>query len=783
LIFERFLNPERKSMPDIDIDFCYNRRQEVIDYVKKHYGTDHVAQIITFGRMKARAAIRDVGRVFDLPIPFVDKIAKLIPPRAKNIKEAIETEQELRDLYRDDVNIKSLLDTAQQLEGLARHPGIHAAGVVISKHPLRKCVPLYSSGGEGISTQYEMKNLEKIGLLKMDFLGLRTLTVMQNTVQLIKQNRNINLEVSNLPLDDKATAALLQKGQTTGVFQLESEGMRKILMDLHPENFEDLIPLVALYRPGPLGSGMVDDFISCRHGKKKIQYKHPLLESSLKETYGVILYQDQVMKISNELAGFSMGQADLLTRAMGKKKHDVMAQQKELFVAGAIKRGVPEKVAIEIFDLMAYFAGYGFNKAHSTCYAYIVYQTAYLKANYPVEFMAANLTSVMDKSDKLVAFISECKKMGIKILPPHVNYSTFEFGVQGENIIFGLGGIKNVGQGAIETILNTRKKEGSFESLFDFCKRVDLRTVNKRVLENLILSGAFDGLGSNRAQLFNTVEKAIEYAQQIQKEEGRRQIQLFDMETSVPLPPSIVHMEDFPYDKLLSLEKESIGFYLSGHPLNPYESKLKSLITSTSDKLPLIRDRRKVIIGGLLVQARKNLTKKQETMAYLTIEDLEGEIEVIVFPKCYKEYGHLLREDNILLISGIVKIEEFGGTYDEEEEEVRDKQLKISFIAEKIEEFQKEDATPDKGNDSNRIKSRHQGIHIKVLLDTMEYKQLELLKSCLHSQISEQPVYIHLEKGIEKRLVALGKDYWASPRCIEQEVSSLLGDKAVVWME
>ena len=783
LIFERFLNPERKSMPDIDIDFCYTRRPEVIEYVKRKYGTDHVAQIITFGRMKAKAAIRDVGRVFDLPIAFVDKIAKLIPAKAKNIKESLETEQELRDMAREDMNVKRLLETAQELEGLARNPGIHAAGVVISRHPLIKCVPLYSSGGDGISTQYEMKNLEKIGLLKMDFLGLRTLTVMRDALELIEQNRHIKVDITKLPLDDPATASLLQKGQTVGVFQLESEGMTKIVMELTPEKFEDLIPLVALYRPGPLGSGMVEDFIACRHGKKKIQYKHPLLEPILKETYGVILYQDQVMKISNELAGFTMGQADLLTRAMGKKKHDVMAQQKGLFIEGAVKKGVPAKTAEEIFDLMAFFAGYGFNKAHSACYAYIVYQTAYLKANYPVELMAANLTSVMDKTEKIAILISECKKMGIKILPPHVNISNFAFNVHGENIILGLGGIKNVGEGAIKAIVEARNREGNFESLFDFCQRVDLRSVNKRVIENLILAGAFDNLGANRAQLVNSIEQAMEYGQQIQKEKDSRQIQLFDMDAEAgSMPPSIGAMEEYSYDKRLSLEKASLGFYISGHPLTPCEAKIKSLITATSVKLHLIRDRRKVTIGGLVVQTKKTLTKKQETMAYLTLEDLEGEIETIVFPKCYKEYGHLLIEDKILLIEGTVKIEERGG-YSDDEEEITEKQIKVTFFAEKISEFSLQEQAEEKEDEHDKVQSKYQGIHIKVLLDSVEYKNLQTLKDFLHSQISEQPVYIHLEKGIEKRLIALNKDYWASPIGIEHNLSGLLGENALVWVE
>jgi len=775
LIFERFLNPERKSLPDIDIDFCYNRRQEVINYVKGLYGQDHVAQIITFGRMKARAVIRDVGRVFELPLPFVDKIAKLIPTRAKNIKDALDTESELQDLYREDMNVKRLLDTAQELEGLARHPGIHAAGVVISKYPLEKCVPLHTTDGTDISTQYEMKNLEKIGLLKMDFLGLRTLTVMYDAISLIKKNRGVEVNISNLPLDDKKTMELLQRAQTVGVFQLESDGMKKIVRELKPEKFEDLIPLVALYRPGPLGSGMVDDFIDCRRGRKKIEYKHPMLEPVLNETYGVILYQDQVMKISNELAGFSMGQADLLTRAMGKKKHDVMAKQKGLFIEGAVNKGVPKKTAEEIFDLMAFFAGYGFNKAHSSCYAYIAYQTAYLKANYPVEFMAALLTSVMDKTDKLVVFISECKKMGIKILPPHINTSVFNFDVSGDNIVYGLGGIRNVGQGAIESIISARVKEGSFESLFDFCKRVDLRTVNKRVLENLIQSGALDGLGSHRAQMIASIEQAAEYGQQIQREKNRGQIQLFGSDDMDTLPPPCANVEPFTYERELAMEKESLGFYLSGHPLRPFEHKLKKKITVTSDKLYNIKDRkRKVTVGGLLTQMHKTITKKNEQMARFTLEDLEGEIEVIVFPRCYKEFSQFLIEDKIVMVEGNVKLDEYG-------DDELDKRVKISFFAESIKFFETEEGKEENIDEQKSIQNK--GIHIKVILDSMGHKDLESLKEFLYSQISEQPVYLHLERGVEKKLLALEKMFWASPIGIESQVNSLLGDTCMVWLE
>ena len=775
LIFERFLNPERKSLPDIDIDFCYNRRQEVIEYVRELYGNDHVAQIITFGRMKARAVIRDVGRVFELPLPFVDKIAKLIPAKAKNIKEALETEAELDNLYTEDMSVKRLLDTAQELEGLARHPGIHAAGVVISKYPLEDCVPLHTTGGTDISTQYEMKNLEKIGLLKMDFLGLRTLTVMEDAVKLIKKNRGVELDIGNLPLADNKTIELLQRSQTVGVFQLESDGMKKIVRELKPEGFEDLIPLVALYRPGPLGSGMVDDFIECRRGRKEIEYKHPFLEPILKETYGVILYQDQVMKISNELAGFSMGQADLLTRAMGKKKHDVMAKQKGVFIDGAVEKGVPKETAEEIFDLMAFFAGYGFNKAHSACYAYIAYQTAYLKANYPVEFMAGLITSVMDKSDKLAVFISECKKMGIAILPPHVNTSVFSFDVEGDNIIYGLGGVKNVGQGAIEAIICSREKEGPFESLFDFCKRVDLRTVNKRVLENLIQAGAFDGLGEHRAQLLSSLEQAMEYGQQIQRERVRGQIQLFGADEEASLPPSLMNIEAFSYGKELAMEKEALGFYLTGHPLKPFENKLKSLVTVTTDKLDRIKDRkRKVTIGGLMLQLRKTVTKKGDQMAYFNLEDLEGEVNVIVFPRAYKELSQSLVEDSMVLVQGNVKVEEFG---DDELE----KQIKVSFFAESIKPFE-----PEKEKEQAQAlkkRSKYKGIHIKVILDSMGHKDIESLKDFLFSQISEEPVYLHLEKGVEKKLLALEQMFWASPRGIEGQVSGLLGENGMVWVE
>jgi len=651
LLFERFLNPERVTMPDIDTDFCYERRGEVIEYLTKKYGSDHVAQIITFGTMAAKAAIRDVGRVMNIPIGEVDKIAKLIPNELGiTIERALEVSPELQELAKDP-KYNQLLQTAQAIEGMPRHASTHAAGVVIAKDRLDNYVPLQKAGDSGVVTQFPMQTVEEIGLLKMDVLGLRTLTVIGKALELIKDNQGKELKLEELPLDDQATYDLLSMGDSIGVFQLESTGMRAILKNLRPERLEDIIALVALYRPGPLGSGMVEDFIARKHGEIPVTYLHPKLEPILQDTYGIILYQEQVMRIASELAGFSLGQADLLRRAMGKKKPEILAAQKESFLKGAIQNGVDEKIAVEIFDLMAYFAGYGFNKSHSAAYALLAYQTAFLKVHYPVEFMTALLSSVMGTTDKVTVYIEECHRLGIEVLQPDVNESLTDFTIQDGKIRFGLAAVKNVGTGAIDSIIEARK-DGPFTSLVDFCQRVDLRQVNRRVLESLIRCGAFSSLGIYRSRLLYMLDTAIENAQRIQEDRRKGQLSLFDfggLANSVTMeePP----IEEFSKEDLLAMEKETLGFYISGHPLDKYRLLLTGLVTQISD-LSETQDGSTVKLGGIIAALKRTVTKKGETMAYFTLEDTSGSIDVLVFPKNYQNFSSVLEPDKPVLVSG-----------------------------------------------------------------------------------------------------------------------------------
>ncbi len=650
LLFERFLNPERISMPDIDVDFCQDRRQEVIDYVAEKYGKDHVSQIITFGTMAARAAVRDVGRAMNIPYGDVDRVAKLIPNVLNiTLKEALGLEPKLRELYDVDEKVRELIDIAMRLEGLCRHASTHAAGVVISPEPLTSFAPLYKSANEEtITTQFDMESIESLGLLKFDFLGLKTLTIIDKTEKLLKKS-GTEFSAADIPLDDRKTFELLSSGQTTGIFQLESRGMRDFLTRMRPERFEDLIALVALYRPGPLGSGMVDDFIKRRRGEVPIKYELPQLEEILKETYGVILYQEQVMRIANKLANFTMGQADTLRKAMGKKNPEVMERLKGTFIDGAKANKIPPKKAERIFDLMAYFAGYGFNKSHSAAYAYIAYQTAYLKAHYPVEFMAASLSADMDNTTKVVSFINECKEMGIEILPPDINESDREFKVCGNSIRFGLEAVKGVGGSAIEAILNARAEGGTFKSLYDFSARVDSRRVNRKVIESLIKAGAFDSTGK-RAQLMAAVDRAIQQGAIAQKAISIGQGNIFDL--TPPSNDDLPDMDEWDESEQLRMEKEALGFYITGHPLNKYREQLMKTVIPTSE-LSEIDDKSEVTVGGVMRGIKKVQTKnKGETMAYLTLEDLDGTVEVILFPELYKGSMDVLSGDIPVIISG-----------------------------------------------------------------------------------------------------------------------------------
>jgi DNA polymerase-3 subunit alpha len=661
LLFERFLNPERVSMPDIDIDFCFERRGEIIEYVVEKYGADRVAQIITFGTMAARAAIRDAGRAMNVPLALVDKVAKLVPSELGiTIDRALEVSPELVQMAEEDSVVKQLLLTARALEGMPRHAGTHAAGIVISQKPLDQHLPLQKTAEGLVSTQFDKDTVEEIGLLKMDLLGLRTLTVINNTVQLIAQSQKKQIDINRIPLDDHKTYELLSQGDTIGVFQLESSGLRAILRELKPQTFEDIVALVALYRPGPLGSGMVEDFIKRRHGEVEVKYLHPALEPILRTTYGVILYQEQVMRIASDLAGFTLGEADLLRRAMGKKKPEIIAGLRKQFVEGAVKNGVDGEVAGKIFDLMEYFAGYGFNKSHSAAYALLAYQTAYLKAHYPVEFMAALLTSVMESSDRIPFYIEECRQHKIAVLPPDVNESAESFLVSGNKIRFGLAAIKQVGHNAIQAILEERRN-GRFLSLQDFCERVDLSQVNRRVLENLIKCGAFGSVPGTRVQLLEVLHLCIDQGLAWQRQKNSNQLSLFDLTStpasfkpSIPLP----EIRDFSEREILQMEKETLGLYLSGHPLAEYMGVIRGKTTHTIEDLTQATDGDLVVLAGIITAVRRSVTKRGETMAYFTLEDLSGTVEALLFPKNLAKFNDLLKNDSPVLVKARLNLQE-----------------------------------------------------------------------------------------------------------------------------
>ena len=655
LLFERFLNPERISLPDIDIDFSDRGRDKIIRYVINKYGKDNVAQIITFGTMAARAVVRDVGRVLDITYSEVDRIAKLIPwVPDMNLKKAQEQRGELRTLVKSDPRIEKLMSYSETLEGLCRHASTHAAGVVIAPKALTEFVPLYKGGKGEVTTQYDMKGIEEIGLLKMDFLGLRTLTVIDDTLETLREENNMVLDIDSIPLDDEKTFQLFSNGETVGIFQFESSGMREYLSKLKPESLDELTAMNALYRPGPLDSRMTDEYIDRKRGLKRIVYEHPLLEPILKETYGVIVYQEQVLKIASDLAGYSLGKADILRKAMGKKKAELMVQQREEFKKGAKAKGIKHQVADKIFDLMATFGRYGFNKAHSAGYAYLAYQTAYLKAHYPVQFMAASMSSEIGNTDRVVTLMEECKRMGIEVLPPDVNESLGKFKVVGNQIRFGLEAVKNVGHGAIEAIVKAREKLNKFKSLFEFCAEVDLGAVNRRVIESLIQAGAFDSVSRHRSQLMASLDVATNYGQTFQEDRKRGQTSLFDLAgetktTSVAKTPDI---PEWPISEVLSKEKEMLGFYVSGHPLTRYEEELKTFVTRDTQTIEEAKDGEELYIGGVITHVKINIDRKKKQMAFATLEDFVGTVEVVIFSDCYEKSRRITRLDSMVLVKG-----------------------------------------------------------------------------------------------------------------------------------
>jgi len=747
LLFERFLNPERVTMPDIDIDFCYIRREEVIEYVKRQYGADHVAQIITFGTMAAKGAIRDVGRALNMSYGEVDRIAKMIPTELGiTLDKALKMNAELKAAYNEEEPVKRLIDFARDVEGLARHSSTHAAGIVIARDPLTEYVPIQVSDGT-LVTQYDKDRVEELGLLKMDFLGLRTLTVISDCLDHIKANRGIDLDLDSIPLEDEKTSQMLCSGATGGVFQMESSGMTTLVKDLRPTGFADLIPLVALYRPGPLGSGMVTDFINGRHGKKEVTYMHPLLEPILQETFGVVLYQEQVMQIVQTLAGFTLGQADLLRRAMGKKKHSILMAQKENFLKGAKTKGLEEKTANTIFDLLTHFADYGFNKSHSAAYALVAYQTAYLKANYPQEFMAAMLSSVMGTNDKIGTYIEQSRHMGIDVLPPDINASKSSFTVDANAIRFGLAAVKNVGEAALVNLIKVREKDGPFKSLVDFCARVDMRTVNKRVMESLIKCGAFDSMGGKRSQFLAVLDRAVDAAGSKQRDAASGQMGLFGIEAMEEVDDLVLpDIEELPKNEILTLEKEITGFYITGHPLDQYRDKMQSFVSIQELLAGKFKEGTVIKTAGIILSAKRITTKKGDTMCFMEIEDFTHAIEVIVFPKVFYQNVNTLVPDFPVVISGRVNVTDDG----------------VKIIAENL----------------CLIADYKPEVRIKLRKDQERADVFEELKNVFHEYHGDNIVFLHLIDS--RKVIKTEPGFWVMPsEQFLRKIENLLGKNAV----
>ena len=761
LLFERFLNPERVSMPDIDVDFCMNRRSEVIEYVTRKYGREQVAQIITFNTMAAKASIKDCGRAMDMPYGDVDRIAKLVPSTlGMTLDKALEEVPELRKVYDNDAQIRELIDTAKKLEGLTRGIGMHAAGVVIAPRPLTELVPVAKTKNEEIVTAYDMKAVEKMGLLKMDFLGLTTLTVIDDCLKLIEQNRGDKLDIETIPLNDEETyKKVFHAALTSGVFQFESGGMRDVLRRYKPETVEDLTALNALYRPGPIQGGMIDDFIERKWGRRKVEYMLPQLEGILKETLGVIVYQEQVMQIANVVASYSLGEADLLRRAMGKKNAEEMAKQRERFMSGAEALGFPKATAGDLFDQMEKFAGYGFNKSHSAAYALLAYQTAYLKTHYPVEFMAALLTSETSKPENVVKYIGECREMGIAVEPPDVQVSGAQFTPHGEAIRFGLAAVKNVGGNAIESIIKARAEaDGRFKSFWEFCEKVDLRVMNKRVIESLIKAGALDALGK-RGPLIAAVDKAMERAQKAQKDAAQGQTGLFGLFEEAPAHArsgdDLPRVADWEESERLANEKEVLGFFVSGHPLDKYAEKLRNLtgVISTAEALERKPPERRWgtqsdpadeiqvagIIHGLRVQKSK---REQKLYAQASLEDASGKIDLIAFPRDYERIAGQLKIEAPVLVRGVLMGEEDAAP-----------KISVSSV-QALEEVQVKLPT---------------GVRVRINLERATEEMFAELKSAADAAPGPGKVMLHLEKKGEYTVI------------LEPEGMSVAADRG--WVE
>ncbi|MGL1932497.1 MAG: DNA polymerase III subunit alpha [Desulfotalea sp.] len=765
LIFERFLNIERKSMPDFDIDFCQDRRGEVINYVRNKYGgADYVAQIITYGTMKARGVIRDVGRALDIPFTVVDKIAKLVPDELKmTLNKALDQEPALLEEAQNDPQIAELINVSQTLEGLARHTSVHAAGVVVSPEPMTNYLPTCRGKEENERvTQYDMMHTEMTGLIKFDFLGLKTLTVIDKAVKHVHADKKIPLNIDTIPMDDQITFDLLCRGDALGVFQLESDGMRELLVKMAPEQFSDLIALVALYRPGPLDSGMVDDFVETKHGRAEANYPLPQIKPVLEETYGVIVYQEQVMKIANILASYSLGDADILRRAMGKKKPEVMAEEKIKFLKGAKGNDIDMEKAEFIFDLMAKFAGYGFNKSHSAAYALVSYQTAYLKAHHPSQFMAALLSCDVNNTEKIVRYINECKEQGIKVLPPDINSSFKDFTVISDEVRFGLAAVKNVGGAALDSIIEEREKDGMFTSLSDFCNRVDSRKVNSRVIEFLIKSGSFDSIGFRRSQLFEVLDKAMEQAKAVQRDKQSGQISLFSIggaetqkSTTEVNSLHIPDIDEWNEKQKLTFEKETVGFYITGHPLDRVMSELKTIVDCSIDELSNKKDESYVRVGGLIRSCKNHRSKKGDAMAFLSVEDIFDAVEVVVFPRAYEQCHEILDSNDPIIIVGKVQQEERGP----------------KLLADNI--YSLPEAR-------NKFTDK---IRLTIKAETIERGQLEQLKKVFYSHHGECPVVLTLKYRDKGEVdINILEDITLKPcRDLGEKVDEILGYKGLSY--
>jgi DNA polymerase-3 subunit alpha len=720
LIFERFLNPDRISMPDIDTDFCVERRDEVIKYVTEKYGDDRVAQIVTFGTMAARAAIRDAGRALGVPLPDVDKVAKMIPsgPGGLSIAQALEQIPELKQLYAMSPEIRRLLDTAKAIEGLARNAGTHAAGVVISPGPLVEYAPLAKSD-TGVNTQYDMVWAEKIGLLKMDFLGLRNLTVMKNAVDEIRRTTDPDFDIATIPDDDQRTYEMLSRGDTMGVFQLESEGMVRVCTDLRPSDFNDIIALVALYRPGPME--WIPQYIGNKHGRSKITYLHPKLEPILKDTYGIAAYQEQIMQMARDLAGFTMGQADELRKVMGKKQKEKIPVYREKFINGCKEHsGIDEKLGEQLFAFIEPFAGYGFNKSHAAAYAWVAYQTAFLKANHPLPYFTALMSSVKDKTDKLVEYIDEAKKLGIVVLPPDVNQSRIDFAVVGDQIRFGLSAVKGVGEGAVHVILDARETDGPFKDLFELAKRVDNKQVNRRVFEALIKCGALDCLPGNRAQKLAALDTAMDIAAAESRDAQMGQVSLFGEAPHVAesLSPTLPALPPPNTMQALQWEKETLGIFVSGHPLADVADALartgavpvKDLRTKEDDSL--------VVVAGMVASVRRTLTKAGQQILIAQLEDTTGTTDVVVFSKLYPQVSNLFEQDKILIVKGRLRMRERPGLRAAQDDKNGDSQpVELSVSANEVTPFERPAYSAAPAGWHVVVSSREQVDRLAAILD------------------------------------------------------------------